>query len=186
MTNLVKENGIDFDPQEDYLKKVRAAGGKEDLLNVLRDSTNRAHTPPRCSPPMRICRLSSTCREPWNLKSWESYPQAEAEYRAALAIQSQDSTLHLGLGRALSKQEKWDEALAEYREAIRLDPKSAEAHAALGLAIGLRGDPARAIPELRTAMQLNPQDLQARNILAASLYNVHDIGGCAKEYAPNC
>ena len=37
VTNLVKENGVDFDPQEDYLKKVRAAGGKEDLLEVLRE-----------------------------------------------------------------------------------------------------------------------------------------------------
>ncbi len=34
VTNLVKENGIDFDPEEDYLKKVRAAGGKEDLVGA--------------------------------------------------------------------------------------------------------------------------------------------------------
>ncbi len=116
-----------------------------------------------------------------DLEKLESYPQAEQEYRAALAIQSQNSTLHVGLGRALAKQEKWDEALAEYREAIRLDPKSAEAHAALGLAISLRGDPATAIPELREAIRLNPHDLQARNILGASLFNVHDLAGALKE-----
>ena len=38
VTNLVKQNGVDFDPEEDYLKKVRAAGGKDDLLAALRDA----------------------------------------------------------------------------------------------------------------------------------------------------
>ena len=181
VTTLVKENGVDFDPDEDYLKKVRAAGGKEDLLSALRGAHGSGSHPL----PVQRSDADLQVEQHWSraleLEKLESYPQAEQEYRAALAIQPQNSTLHVGLGRALAKQEKWDEALAEYREAIRLNPKSAEAHAALGLAISLRGDPATAIPELREALRLNPHDLQARNILGASLYNVHDTAGALKE-----
>jgi tetratricopeptide (TPR) repeat protein len=181
VTNLVKENGVNFDPQEDYLKKVQAAGGKEDLLKVLRGVHGSGSRPAAVQRPAADLQIEQHLSRALELEKLESYPQAEQEYRAALAIQSQNSTLHVGLGRALCKQQKWDEALAEYREAIRLNPQSAEAHGALGLAISLRGDPAAAIPELREALRLNPHDLQARNILGASLYNVHDVAGALKE-----
>ena len=181
VTDLVKENGVDFEPQEDYLKKVQAAGGKADLLAVLREVHGSGPRPAAVQRPAGDLQVEQHLSRALELEKLESYSQAEQEYRAALAIQPHNSTLHVGLGRALSKQEKWDDALAEYREAIHLNPQSAEAHASLGLALSLRGDPATALPELREAIRLNPHDLQARNILGASLYNVHDVAGALKE-----
>ncbi len=181
VTMLVGENGIDFTPAEDYLRKVRAAGGKDDLLRALREAGGAGSNPTPVQRPAGDLQVEQHLARAMELEKQESYPQAEQEYRAALAVQSQNSTLHVGLGRVLCKQQKWNEALGEYRNAIQIDPRSAEAHAALGLALALRGDAAPAIPELREALRLNPQDLQARNILAASFYNVHDVPGAMTE-----
>jgi tetratricopeptide (TPR) repeat protein len=114
VTNLVKENGINFDPQEDYLNKVQAAGGKEDLLKVLREVHGSGSRPAAVQRPAADLQVEQHLSRALELEKLESYPQAEQEYRAALTIQSQNSTLHVGLGRTLCKQEKWDEALAEY------------------------------------------------------------------------
>ena len=181
VADIVGENSIDFDPTEDYLRKVRAAGGKEDLFKALREARRPKAQPTTVRRPASDLQVEQHLARALELEKQESYPEAEQEYRAALAVQPQNSTLHVGLGRVLCKRQEWDEAQAEYRMATRLDPRSAEAHAALGLALSLRGDPASAIPELREALRLNPHDLQARNILAASLYNVHEVPSALAE-----
>lgn len=185
VTTIVKTNGVDFDPDTDYLKKVRAAGGKDDLLAALREAHGSAAGHTTVKRPASDVEVDQHFSRALELEKLESYPQAEQEYRAALVVQPQNSVLRVGLGRALAKQEKWDDALAQYREAIRIDSKSAEAHAALGLAIALRGDPETAIPELQEALRLNPHDLQARNILGASYWNIHDLPNALKAWHDN-
>lgn len=107
VTNLVKENGIDFDPQEDYLKKVRAAGGKDELIEALRNAHGAGPHTGAVTRTDAELQVEQHLARALELEKLESYPQSEQEYRAALAIEPQNSTLHVGLGRALSKQEKW-------------------------------------------------------------------------------
>ena len=107
VTNLVKQNGVDFDPEEDYLKKVRAAGGKDDLLEALREVHGTGPAPIAVHRSDEDLQVEQHLSRALELEKLESYSEAEQEYRAALAIQSKNSTMHVGLGRALAKQEKW-------------------------------------------------------------------------------
>jgi len=96
-TNLVKENGIDFDPQEDYLKKVRAAGGKDDLIEALRSAHGTGSHPVPVTRSDAELQVEQHLSRALELEKLESYPQSEQEYRAALAIERQNSDLHVGL-----------------------------------------------------------------------------------------
>jgi len=105
VAQLVKEKGIDFAPEDDYLKKVRAAGGKDDLLEALREAHRVGPRPAGSERPAADAQVQEHWSRALELEKLESYSEAEQEYRAALAIDSQNSALHVGLGRALSKQE---------------------------------------------------------------------------------
>lgn len=55
------------------------------------------------------------------------YVQAEADYRAALALDREDAAMWLSLGEALWAQGKADQAQAAYRRALALQPENAVA-----------------------------------------------------------
>ena len=98
VTNLVKENGIDFEPEDNYLKKVKAAGGREELLAALRTVHGSGPRPAAVQRSAGDLSVEQHLTRAMELEKLESYPQAEQEYRTALAIQPQNSTLHVGLG----------------------------------------------------------------------------------------
>ena len=86
VTNLVKENGVDFDPDEDYLKKVRGAGGKDDLITALRGVHGTGSHPaavPRSDADLQVEQHWSRALE---LEKLESYPQAEKEIYSAYQL----------------------------------------------------------------------------------------------------
>jgi Flp pilus assembly protein TadD len=63
------------------------------------------------------------------------FKQGEAAYRAALAIDALQSSLHNNLGYNLLLQGNAEAAAAEFRKAIAIDPHSAIAHNNLGTAL---------------------------------------------------
>jgi Flp pilus assembly protein TadD len=63
------------------------------------------------------------------------FKQGEASYRAALAIDSAQTSLHNNLGYNLLLQGHAESASAEFRQAIAMDPHSAVAHNNLGTAL---------------------------------------------------
>ncbi|HEX4445344.1 MAG TPA: tetratricopeptide repeat protein [Polyangiaceae bacterium] len=60
---------------------------------------------------------------------------AEAAFRAALAMRGDNEDAHVALGRVLSKEGKRDEGVAELRHALQLDPADPEALFELGSAL---------------------------------------------------
>jgi tetratricopeptide (TPR) repeat protein len=100
-----------------------------------------------------------------NLGHWYlnkgKYPEAIAEYRAAIALKSDYPFAHNGLGNALAMQADAKNAAAEYREALVEIPGYAEAHNGLANVLRVMGkfDDARAEADL--ALKLKPNYLEA-------------------------
>jgi Flp pilus assembly protein TadD len=87
--------------------------------------------------------VSKHPKESWELLSLQGiledeqgrFKQGEASYRAALAIDSKQTSLHNNLGYNLLLQGHAESAAEEFRKAITLDPHSAIAHNNLGSAL---------------------------------------------------
>ncbi|HLK76818.1 MAG TPA: CHAT domain-containing protein, partial [Streptosporangiaceae bacterium] len=84
------------------------------------------------------------------------YADAEAAYRAALALNPHLAVAHAGLGDALNGQRRFAEAETACREAIRLDPSLTAARAGLGRALCGTKRFADAEAACREAIRLNP------------------------------
>ncbi len=96
----------------------------------------------------------------------------EAKYRDALALDAKSASAHLGLGRALARQNKWDEAITSYRQASTLDPQYKDFAGELAQQLEAAGQKRQAIDLYRTldspaarervaVLQLEANDLAA-------------------------
>lgn len=179
---LVQQNGIDFEPTDDYLHEVRAAGGGDELIDSLKSAKVTKTLPGDAEAATRQLELKEHVARGAELLLQRAYQQAEGEYRAALLIDSDNPDLHVGLSRALSAQSKADEALAEAREALRLNPESDMGHYSLGTALRGSGDLANSLSELREALRLNPNNDLAHNALGITLERQGDLDGAISEY----
>jgi len=97
--------------------------------------------------------------------------EAEAEFRAAIALRGDRAASHNNLGTALAYQGRYPEAEREFAEAIRLSPHLADAPANLGALYARQGRYVAAIPFLRLALGLAPDVAGARVNLAHALKN---------------
>jgi tetratricopeptide (TPR) repeat protein len=97
------------------------------------------------------------------------YADAEAAYRAALALDPHLAVAHAGLGDALNGQRRSAEAETACREAIRLDPSLTAARAGLGRALCRTRRFADAEAACREAIPLNPGFAPSHAILGLAL-----------------
>src|SRR5271157_4558389 len=114
---LVKERGIDFEPQQDYLDDVRLGGGGDDLITALKSA--KVTKPGSIDPALQarqVAVLQHVARGA-ELFRKRHYAEAEQELRAALLLDSQNADLYLSLGIVLSQQGKWDDSAAAARQA---------------------------------------------------------------------
>jgi Flp pilus assembly protein TadD len=181
VTLLVQERGIDFEPTDDYLQEVRLAGGEDELITALKSAkVTKAVTVDPASVARQAEVREHAARGAESFQK-SQYTAAEAEYRAAVLLDPQNSDLHVALSRALNRQQKVNEALAEAREAVRLSPNSDMAHYSLGYALGSSGDLDGAIAEYREAVRLNANNDMAHNNLGAALRGRGDWDGAIAE-----
>jgi tetratricopeptide (TPR) repeat protein len=158
---LVQDRGIDFDPTSVFIGEVRLAGGDDELIAALKNA--KVIRPEGVDPTVQAHQSEvrqHTARGAQLLKT-KQYPQAEAEYRAALALDPQNSDLHNSLAFTLGREGNWDGQITEEREALRLNPNSDIAHVGLGVALLQKGDENSAISEYHEAIRLNPNNDQA-------------------------
>jgi predicted Zn-dependent protease len=94
---------------------------------------------------------------------------SERHYRAALAIDPAQPTLHNNVGVVRLRKERYAEAAEAFREAIRLDPDYANAYRNLGRALELDGETDGALAQYRAALALRPEDRQVRFFLGRLL-----------------
>jgi Flp pilus assembly protein TadD len=153
---LVRERGIDFEPQQDYLDEVRLGGGDDDLITALKGAkvTKPATVDPAAQ--ARRAEVRQHVARGTQLANKGQYAEAEMEYRAALLLDSQNDDVYVSLAYVLIQQKKWDDAESAAREAVRLNPNDDMAHNNLGAALENKGDLDGGIAEYREALRLNP------------------------------
>jgi Tfp pilus assembly protein PilF len=88
--------------------------------------------------------------------------EAEAEWRAVLALDSAYTAASLNLGLLYSERGAWAEAEAHYRGAIRFNPFYGRAYYNLGLFLLEQGRPAEAASVLERAAELTSGAFRAR------------------------
>jgi len=90
---------------------------------------------------------------------------AEQEWREALRLAPNDSSILNNLGLACTKQGRYTEAISFFRKAIELKPDDSSPHSNLGIAYEKTGQDGPAETEFRTALSLSPQKFETRNRL---------------------
>ena len=166
---LVKQRGIDFEPQDDYLQEVRLAGGSDELITALKSAKV---TKPGTVDPADQARQAEACRHVAGGMEFSKKGQAaeaEKEFRAALKLYPQNADLYTGLANVLGQEKKWDDAESAIQEALRLDPNNDTAHYNRGVRLHDKGDVDGAIAEYREALRLNPNNEMAHHNLGDAL-----------------
>jgi tetratricopeptide (TPR) repeat protein len=103
--------------------------------------------------------------------------EAEAAFRAVLALRPEAGPARVGLGTALSAQAKHDEALEELAAAEKAEPKDAGVARALGLALTAAGRADEGRARLEAAAKLAPKDAATARALAEALLRAGDAAG---------
>lgn len=97
-------------------------------------------------------------------------PDALAEYRTALLLDSNFPRARVGLGEALERDGRNEEALEQFAEALRLDRRDTRALGdSAAILAAVPGRKAEAIADYRAAVAINPYDSVLRNNLGAIL-----------------
>jgi Flp pilus assembly protein TadD len=92
---------------------------------------------------------------------------AEQEWREALRLAPNDSSILNNLGLVCTNQGRYAEAVSFFHKAIELKPNDPSPHLNLGIAYGATGQNASAEIEFRTALSLSPDNSQAHFKLGA-------------------
>ena len=196
MERDVAKRGIDFQLSEDYVNGLKAAGARDALIEAVRKAGAAAGSAlasgPGAGPASARSEAATRDRQVLahllqaaKLLQAREWPEAEKEFRAALAIEPDNALLHVDLSAVLpsSQGERgWNAAIAEDREALRLEPDLALAHFHIGTALRQQGDFKGAIAEDREVLRLDPDDGRAWSHLARVLEEVGDLDGALAAY----
>ncbi|MBI4164691.1 MAG: tetratricopeptide repeat protein [Acidobacteria bacterium] len=149
IATILGERGIDFEPMEEDLRALTEAKADEAVLSAVRSAR-------QILPPQVVL-----ARHKRRAKAFEEHgagADAEAEYRAAIALDPKDFELQTGLARSLALQQKWDGAVAAYRLSLTQKPNDFEATYNLGLALERSGNQTEAINTWADAVKIKPDD----------------------------
>jgi tetratricopeptide (TPR) repeat protein len=105
------------------------------------------------------------------------YPEAEQEFRAALALDPNDWESLSGLGNVLDATGRTEEAIEKHRAALDRNPSYAGAHYNLGVVLFKQHDLLDAVREFRDALASDPSLAPARWYLAETLFQQGDRNG---------
>jgi tetratricopeptide (TPR) repeat protein len=98
------------------------------------------------------------------------YPDAEQEYRKAMALQPEDTGAMLGLSLTLLADSENDEALRIARAAMKKNPGDPELNAVVGEILSAQHDFSAAEPYLRKALNTKPELIPHVHALLGRVY----------------
>ena len=180
LAKLVRQNGISFNPEQQFLDKLRQVKAEDVLIEDLRRAKRFKFQTSRSAEASEavLGHLFNGAKYQMDNK----YSAAETEFRAAVDLEPTNMTLYLPLGRSLLDQKRLDEALEVYRKAVDLEPVSPVAHSDLGNALEAKSSMDAAIAEQRVAIALSPDYADAHGNLAHELMTKNDFEGGLAEY----
>jgi len=113
-------------------------------------------------------------------------PQAVANYRRAIEVDSNDYQALSNLGGVWIKQGRLDEAMSCFRRALAAEGRCLDAHNNLGVVLLARGETDRAIESFRRAVAIHPQYVEARLNLGLALTREGRGGEALRHLAQAC
>jgi predicted TPR repeat methyltransferase len=116
------------------------------------------------------------------LKTMGRLDEAEADYRAALAVRPDDANALSNLGTVLRERGRLEDAERMLRKAIALQPTHAEAYLNLGNVLSAQQRLPEAAEAHRVALRLRPSAVDSYRQLGTSLYAIGAIGEAAMVY----
>jgi tetratricopeptide (TPR) repeat protein len=108
--------------------------------------------------------------------------EAEAEYRAAIALDPGNAKPHYNLANVLRDQGALEAATNEYRVAINLNPKDVAAHINFGNTLLDQGKFKDAIAEYQVVLTLDPKNADARSGLGLVYRDRGNLAEAIAEY----
>lgn len=178
---LIEQRGIDFQPNDDYLKILQGAGADEVVLNALREA-RRIPTPAVAAPVLsRQQEVEQHLGRGAEFSKQKLYVKAKQEYETAVRLDPLNASPHSALGNALLDLQDWDGAITEYQIAVRLEPDSEWSYVGLGMSFQRKGDLDGAINAYHSALKLS-EDVYIHNSLGDVLYAKGDADGAISEY----
>jgi tetratricopeptide (TPR) repeat protein len=165
VATLVEQRGLDFDPDQNYLRNLE-----------LRDESGKLGDAVRTAGQKRIIPRAAA-----SLKA-QKWAQAEQDYRAAIALDPSSPAAHAGLGTALVQQGRGEAAVPELGQALAREPNNAAAHRGMGMALAQRKDYTGALAELSKAKQLDPYDALTHAAIGDVMLEQGDANGAMTEF----
>jgi Flp pilus assembly protein TadD len=98
---LVQERSIDFEPDDEYLREVRLAGGEDELVTTLKGAKVRKPEHVDAELQARETQVRKHVAQGHEFFQKGQYDDAEHEYRKALQLDPANPDLHMALGAAL-------------------------------------------------------------------------------------
>jgi len=194
VSQLIRKSGTSFVVSNDDANSLRAAGGSDGLLTIL-----RANAPPgnlgaasseSQSDPKTFLHLTRAAA----LIAQKGYAGAERECRAALNEGSASAWVHIALGRLLFLQAggrkkkdpqrsgELEEGLQELQTGLRLTLTNPDAHLAYGQALESVGQFRLALSAFSKAVELEPDYLDAHAHFAFALGVTGQWASAQKEF----
>ncbi len=130
VADLVRENGIDFGPTEDYFHALTSAGAEQVLIDALRDA--KPAKPPAPDPALQAKQHIKGAN---SLRDTGDIDGAIALYQKAIQVSPGDAEAHRLLGIAYGKKKDWQKDISEQRAAIMLNPDDDDAKTELIVAL---------------------------------------------------
>jgi formylglycine-generating enzyme required for sulfatase activity len=130
VVGLVQQNGIDFEPTEDYFRALRTARADPSIINAV-----RAARPAKPPAPAGATQATVLIKAANTLMDTGDIDGAITLYKEAIQNSPNDSEPHRLLGIALGKKKDWQGDAAEQRAAILANPDDAAAKAELTVAL---------------------------------------------------
>jgi len=168
---LARNRGINFVPDENFLKALKDDGADDALLAALKSAEVRRADASVKNPVAELDDLAAL--GPLHVAAQSSRnhfhaQEMEPEFRAAVAASPANAFVHLALGKIFMREGNRSGAIAEFRKALNLQPDLAEALANLGNAL-LIFHRKEGLERLKQAVALAPSDGQFHYYYAIAL-----------------
>ena len=181
----VQERGIDFTPDEVFLKSLQNDRAEDPLITALRSAKVTPEEPPTKDPAasMKDSEALAHLHRAAQLNRNNFHPrEAEPEFREAVNADPADPFVHLALGEILARLGNDDAAVDEFRTVLKLQPELSDAHFNLGdLMLHIPAQHREALEQLQQAVTLAPSDEVAHYSYARALEVNGDKEGAAEQ-----
>src|ERR1035437_2723760 len=127
----VQDRGLNFTPNDAFLKSLQEDGADDSLLTVLKSAQVRPDEPSAADPTSsaKDSEALAHLHRAAQLNRNNFHPrEAEPEFRLAAAADPANPFVHVALGEILARIGTDDEAIVEFRAALNLQPDLADAH----------------------------------------------------------